>query len=128
MVSFKLKLVSYFVLLTLVPVGAALWGFDALSKRSETRRADVRLQAGLRTALNAYQDEVDALDRTGTKLAGYPPFQRALRDRDAKALADFVDPNGTVLVRAASRAVGTAPPRGAVARTTTVVARGAVLG
>ena len=38
MVSFKLKLVCCFVLLTLVPLGAAFWGFDALARRSEARR------------------------------------------------------------------------------------------
>ena len=128
MVSFKLKLVSYFVLLTLVPVGAALWGFDQLTKRSETRRADARLQAGLRTALNAYQDELDALDRSGAKLASYPAFQRALRDRDRRALRSFAEVNGNVLVRAGHLATGTPPPADAVRRSVTVVAGGTLLG
>jgi diguanylate cyclase (GGDEF)-like protein len=128
MVSFKLKLVSYFVLLTLVPVGAALWGFDQLTKRSETRRADVRLQGALRTALNGYQDEVDALDRNGTKLAGYAPFQRALRDRDRAALREFAAANGDVLIRAGRLSVGAPPPANAVRRSVSVVAQGALLG
>src|SRR3954464_2126784 len=127
MVSFKLQLVSYFVLLTLVPVGAALWGFEALSKRSETRRADARLQAGLRTALNAYQDEVDALDRDGGKLARYAPLQRALRDRNRIALHAFADVNGNILIRAGRLAVGTRPPADAVRRSTTVTANETVV-
>jgi two-component system, cell cycle response regulator len=129
MVSFKVKLVAYFVLLTLVPLGAALWGFDALAKRSETRRADARLQAGLRTGLNGYQDAVAALDRSGAKLAGYPPFQRALRDGDRAALADFVAANRELrIVTDGALAVGAKPPPGAVVRTVTVVSDGKVLG
>jgi diguanylate cyclase (GGDEF)-like protein len=126
--SFKLKLVSYFVLLTLVPVVAALWGFDQLTRRSETRRADARLQAGLRTALNGYQYEVDALDRSGAKLAAYPPFQRALRDRDRPALRGFAAVNGNVLIRAGGVAIGTPPPANAVRRPVTVVAKNTLLG
>jgi diguanylate cyclase (GGDEF)-like protein len=129
MVSFKLKLVAYFVLLTLLPLGAALWGFDTLAKRSEARRADARLQAGLRTALNGYQDQVDALDRTGTKLAEYVPFQRALRDRDRGALSGFITANGDVRVRAGGDfAAGPAPPQVSIVRTVAVVAEGTLIG
>jgi diguanylate cyclase (GGDEF)-like protein len=128
MVSFKIKLVCYFVLLTLVPLGAALWGFDALAKRSETRGADARLQAGVRTGLNGYQDAVDALDRTGKKLVSIPSFQRALREHDRIGLADFVGANPSLQVRAGSLVVGPMPPRGAVVRSVTVVAGGHLLG
>jgi diguanylate cyclase (GGDEF)-like protein len=128
MLSFKVKLVSYFVLLTLVPLGAALWGFDVLSQRSETRRADARLQAGLRAGLNEYEDAVAALDRSGTRLASFPAFQRALRDRDPRALRDYLDANPSLQVRAGSLVLGTSPPPGAVVRSVTVVARGRVLG
>jgi diguanylate cyclase (GGDEF)-like protein len=128
MVSFKVKLVSYFVLLTLVPLGAALWGFDTLSKRSETRRTDARLQAGLRTGLNAYEDAVGALDRSGTRLAGFASFQRALRDRDRAALTDYLATNPTLQVRAGSLSLGAPPPPGAVVRSVTVVAGGRVIG
>jgi diguanylate cyclase (GGDEF)-like protein len=128
MLSFKFKLVSYFVLLTLVPLGAALWGFDVLSQRSETRRADARLQAGLRTGLNEYEDAVAALDRSGTRLASFPAFQRALRDRDRTALRDYVAANPSLQVRAGNLALGASPPSGAVVRSVTVVARGRVLG
>src|ERR671938_168825 len=108
--SFKLKLVAYFVVLTLVPVGAALWGFDTLAKRSESRRADARLQAGLAAALNGYQEEVAALDRTATKLAAYVPFQRALRDRRRPALRDFAAATPGLRIRAGALAVGARPP------------------
>ncbi len=128
MVSFKLKLVCYFVLLTLVPLGAALWGFDALSKRSEARGADARLQAGLRTALNGYQDAIEGLDRTAGRLAGMQTFQQALRARDRDALADFVAVNASLQARAGSLVLGNPVPLGAVTRSVTVVSDGQVLG
>ena len=48
--SFKLKLVAYFLLLSLLPIAAAFWGFTQVAGQSETRRVDARLQAGLRGA------------------------------------------------------------------------------
>ena len=49
--SFKLKLVAYFLLVSLLPLGAAGWALHAVASRSETRRVDVRLQAGLRAVV-----------------------------------------------------------------------------
>src|ERR671934_217442 len=46
--SFKLKLVAYFLLVSLLPLGAAAWGLHAVAWKSETRGVDVRLEAGLR--------------------------------------------------------------------------------
>jgi diguanylate cyclase (GGDEF)-like protein len=129
MVSFKLKLVAYFVVLALVPLGAALWSFDAVTRRSETRRADARLQAELRQALDGYQDAVASLDRKGTTLAGGTALRRALRDRDRGALADFAAADHHLrIVVGESHAVGAKPPPGAVVRTTAIVAGGRVLG
>src|SRR3954453_17088785 len=53
--SFKVKLVAYFLLLSLLPMAAAYWGFTSVAGQSETRRVDARLQAGLRSALAGYQ-------------------------------------------------------------------------
>jgi uncharacterized BrkB/YihY/UPF0761 family membrane protein len=44
--SFKVKLVAYFLLLSLLPLAAAFWGFSTVAARSEARRVDARLQAG----------------------------------------------------------------------------------
>ena len=60
--SFKVKLVAYFLLLSLLPLAAAFWGFSTVAARSETRRVDARLQAGLRAALATYQDELEAAE------------------------------------------------------------------
>lgn len=128
MVSFKLRLVSYFVLLTLVPLGAAYWGFDSLARRSETRSADERLQAGLRAALNAYEDEVAGVGRAASRLAASPEFQRALRARDRGALAGYVAANPHLRIRVGKSIDLGARPHNAITRTVAVVSSGHVLG
>jgi diguanylate cyclase (GGDEF)-like protein len=87
MTSFRIKLVVYFLLLSLLPLAAAFSGFAAVAKRSETRLVDARLQAGLRAALAAYQEALLDADRAATSLAGRRAFQRALSERDRAALA-----------------------------------------
>jgi diguanylate cyclase (GGDEF)-like protein len=84
--SFKVKLVAYFLLLSLLPLAAAFWGFSTVAARSETRRVDARLEAGLRATLAGYQDELVAADAAAAGLARNPAFQRALLKRDRAAL------------------------------------------
>ena len=73
--SFKFKLVLYFVLLSLLPIAAAFWGFTSVAGQSETRRVDARLQSGLRSALAAYQERVDAAQSSALLLARNRTFQ-----------------------------------------------------
>jgi diguanylate cyclase (GGDEF)-like protein len=80
--SFKVKLVAYFLLLSLLPLLAAFWGFSTVTARSETRRVDARLQAGLRATLAGYQQELVSADADAAALARDPAFQRALLQRD----------------------------------------------
>ena len=80
--SFKLKLVVYFLLLSVLPMAAAFWGFTAVAGQSETRKVDARLQAGLRAVLASYQERVDGAQREATALARVPVFQRELEVRD----------------------------------------------
>ena len=49
--SFKLKLVAYFVLLSLVPIAATYWGFSTVAGTGESRQVTLRQEAGLRAAL-----------------------------------------------------------------------------
>jgi diguanylate cyclase (GGDEF)-like protein len=84
--SFKVKLVAYFLLLSLLPLAAAFWGFSTVAARSETRRVDARLQAGLRAALATYQDELLAGDQAAAGLARNQTFQRALIRHDRTAI------------------------------------------
>ena len=84
--SFRLKLVAYFLLVSLLPLGAAGWGLHAVAGRSETRRVDVRLEAGLRAVLAGYKDELSSAGRRAKQLADSPRFQQALRRGDRRQL------------------------------------------
>ena len=85
--SFKVKLVVYFLLLSLLPIAAAFWGFTSVAGQSETRRVDARLQAGLRAVLATYQERIDArAARGGGARRGRRVFQRQLEQRDLPAL------------------------------------------
>jgi diguanylate cyclase (GGDEF)-like protein len=84
--SFKVKLVAYFLLLSLLPMAAAFWGFTSVAGQSETRRVDARLQAGLRAALATYQERLDEAQRTATELAQSRAFDTELQRRDLPSI------------------------------------------
>jgi len=112
--SFKVRLAAYFALIALLPFVAAFQGFRSLSKRSETRRVDSVLQAGVRASLAAYGEELDGAELTATTLARRRSVQRALAARDRGELARVVRRHPNVQVRAG--------PRLRVGRTTTSAA------
>ena len=70
--SFKLKLVLWFALLALLPLAVAFYGYDSLTSRSETRRADASLQAALRSAVAGYAERLDAAGLAAGGLASEP--------------------------------------------------------
>jgi diguanylate cyclase (GGDEF)-like protein len=132
--SFKLKLVVYFVLLSLLPLAAAFWGFTSVAGQSETRKVDARLQGGLRGALAAYQEQVDGAQRHATTLASKPAFQKLLERRDRAALARMLAGSGNVAVAgthgfhvgrvpafSATREVAVVTPRGLAGSVTVAV-------
>jgi diguanylate cyclase (GGDEF)-like protein len=129
--SFKVKLVAYFLLLSLLPLAAAFWGFSTVAARSETRRVDARLQAGLRAALAAYQDELVTADEAATELARDPAFQRALIRRDRAAVRRLLRGRGHLSVESTNGfLVGRADPTAATRQVAVVGpggARGAVV-
>jgi diguanylate cyclase (GGDEF)-like protein len=84
--SFKLKLVLYFVLLALLPLTAAFVGYGAVAQRSETRLADARLEAGLRAGVAAYRREAAAAEREALATARSRLLQQALLDRDWRSV------------------------------------------
>jgi diguanylate cyclase (GGDEF)-like protein len=84
--SFKVKLVAYFLVLSVLPMAAAFWGFTAVAGQSETRRVDARLQTGLRAALAGYQEQLDAAQSSAATLAHSRPFQIELERHDRPAL------------------------------------------
>ena len=67
--SFKLKLVGYFLLVSVLPLGAAGWALHSIERSSETRRVDVRLEAGLRAVLATYKGQLASADHRARKLS-----------------------------------------------------------
>jgi diguanylate cyclase (GGDEF)-like protein len=88
--SFKLKLVAYFLLVSLLPLGAAGWGLHAVVSRSETRRVDVRLQAGLRAVIATYKEDLSGAAQRAKELADDGTFQRALQRADKPELRSLL--------------------------------------
>ncbi|MFL5962023.1 MAG: diguanylate cyclase [Gaiellaceae bacterium] len=84
--SFKFKLVVWFALLAWLPLVVAFYGYDSLAKRSETRRVDAGLQAGLRAAVAGYTARLDLAGEAAQRLAADPALQRALRGHDRRTL------------------------------------------
>src|SRR5205807_9924737 len=93
--SFKVKLVIYFLLLSLLPVGAAFWGFSQGAGQTETRRVDARIQSGMRALLASYEDELNAAQLHATSIARTPAFQRDLEDHDLSSINQMLrnEPN-----------------------------------
>jgi diguanylate cyclase (GGDEF)-like protein len=104
--SFKLKLVAWFALLALLPLAVAFYGYDTLTTRSETRRADAVLEAGLRAAVAGYATRLDQASATARSVAAEAAVQHALRARDRAAVRriDAAHPLVTVRIGGGSRA------------------------
>ena len=122
--SFKFKLVVYFLLLSLLPIAAAFWGFASVAGQSETRRVDARLQAGLRASLAGYQVKVDEAQTTAETLARNRAFQIDLQRQDSKSLIAALRevPNMYVVASGEGLHVGR-PPGFAAQRQVAVFAR-----
>jgi diguanylate cyclase (GGDEF)-like protein len=85
--SFKFRLVSYFLLLALLPLLAAAWAFSEVASRSELGRTDSRLNAALRVAQAAYSEEIaERAGATVRDLAHRENVQRALHSRNRGTL------------------------------------------
>jgi diguanylate cyclase (GGDEF)-like protein len=84
--SFKLKLVAYFVVLSLVPMAATYWGFSTVAGADATRQVTSRQESGLRTALTIYQERVDRAERLAERFARSPALQLALVRHDRGSL------------------------------------------
>jgi diguanylate cyclase (GGDEF)-like protein len=119
--SFKFKLVAYFVLLALVPLAAAFWGYKSIAARSQTREADVRLQAGLRSGVAAYQERLDAAGRAADRLARDPRFAPALARHDRAALQNLLGSSRRLRIVAPNLRVGAFPKQAAAERRVAVI-------
>jgi diguanylate cyclase (GGDEF)-like protein len=108
--SFKLKLVAYFVLLSLVPMAATYWGFSTAAGAGESRQVALRQEEGLRAALTLYDEQAQRAQARAARVARSRPLQRALERRDRRALQRIVggEPSLYVVGRGGLR-VGSAP-------------------
>jgi diguanylate cyclase (GGDEF)-like protein len=88
--SFKLKLVVYFSVISLLPFAAAFSGLQSITDSNETRRVDGILETSVRAGLAQVGDEVTRSQRRATELAADPTFQRALSKRDRHALGHLL--------------------------------------
>jgi diguanylate cyclase (GGDEF)-like protein len=98
--SFKLKLVVYFSVISLLPFAAAFSGLEAVTDRNETRRVDGILETAVRAGLVQYADEVTSAERRAADIARDPGFQRALARGDRAALEPLLAGKPNVRVEA----------------------------
>jgi diguanylate cyclase (GGDEF)-like protein len=126
--SFKLKLVAYFLLLSLLPLGAAGLALHSVTSRSETRRVDVRLEAGLRAVTASYKSQLAAAARRAKQLAHNEGFQTALQRGDRAQLNRLVRARPGVRLEAKGRSFGPLEMIGQTSSIAVVNARGAPVG
>jgi diguanylate cyclase (GGDEF)-like protein len=84
--SFKVKLALYFLLLAVLPLTAAFWGFGAVTSHAEEQRVDARVSAELRAILSSYHRRLRSVHDLARGVAGRPDVQRALANGTAVAL------------------------------------------
>src|SRR5690349_2573182 len=106
--SFKLKLVGYFLLVSVLPLGAAGLALHSTAKSSESRRVDVGLEAGLRAVLATYKGQLTAADRRAHDLADDRDLQTALLTGDRGRLRRLVAANPGVRLETPTLRIGPA--------------------
>jgi len=126
--SFKLKLVAYFVLLSLVPMAATYWGFSTVAGAGESRQVTLRQEEALRAALALYDRRASRAQAEAEDVARSRPLQRALVRHDRRGLRRVVvgKPSLYVVGRRGLRAGS--PPRLAARFPVDVVTRTRHLG
>ena len=107
--SFKLKLVAYFVLLSLVPLAATYWGFSTAAGSGESRQVTLRQEEGLRAALTLYGEQSNRAQARAQGVARSRGLQRALARRDRRALARIVAGEPLYVVGPGGLRVGRTP-------------------
>ena len=95
----RLSLVTYLVLIAVVPIGIGAWLFSREAAANAEQRADAGLTATFRSAIGEFEEAVEDANRQAEALAGQEAVQRALGRRDRTALARLVrrQPNASFL-------------------------------
>ena len=128
--SFKVRLVAYFLLLSLLPLMGALWAFSEVAATSETGRADARLSAALRVAVADFGYRAQNAEATAESLARATGSERVLASGNRAALARlYREVRHAGFYAHGQLVAGSPPPELAVRRSADVVDRdGKVLG
>jgi diguanylate cyclase (GGDEF)-like protein len=121
--SFKLKLVVYFSVISLLPFAAAFSGLQSVTDSNETRRVDGILETSVRAGLAQVGDEVSRSERRATELASDPAFQRALSKHDRLALGRLLAGRPNMLVDGGPGLVVGSITKPAITRTVLVQGR-----
>ena len=127
MSSFKLRLCVYFVLLSLLPVAAAFWGFASVSGQKETHQADTQIQSALGVAVASLQERLDTAQTTAARLARDRALQIRLLRNDRAGLQRLLRAAPNVYIVGPGYHIGP-QPRLAVGRSAAVVTRRGVQG
>jgi diguanylate cyclase (GGDEF)-like protein len=123
----RARLAGLLVLVALLPLLALAWLAAAGVGRSETRKADLRLEAEGRTAAAVFVRSVVEADGRAGSLASSPALQQALAARDREALRRLVRDSAVVVSAGGTVLVGT-PVSPAVRRSVAVAVRGRPVG
>jgi diguanylate cyclase (GGDEF)-like protein len=126
--SFKLRLVSYFLLLSLVPLVAASWAFSEVATRSELANADARLNAAVRVAVRDFTERVQDATETADSLVRVPAVQDAFIEHDPSKLVPVAREESNSAFYSRERLLsGNKPPPLAARRSARVLAPGGEL-
>ncbi len=115
------------MVVALLPLLALAWLAAAGVGKSETRRADMRLETDGRSAAAVFVRSVAEADGRAGSLASSPALQRALASRDRDVLRRIVPDHDVVISAGGTVLVGTAVSP-AVRRSVSVAVRGRPVG
>jgi diguanylate cyclase (GGDEF)-like protein len=85
-VSFRTRLVLFFLLIVVIPVAAIALLVVDVSRESEEGKADARLSTGLTTALEVYENAVRDAEAAIADLVADPEVRQALQSGDPGAV------------------------------------------
>jgi PAS domain S-box-containing protein len=125
--SVRLRLAPYFLLLAL-PLAIGIWAFGNFAAGNARDRADTRLNASLTAAVSAYRRDVQRAAAQAEKLAGTPRIQRAVRERDRRALAHEAARHPDAVFLAGGDVLAGRVTPGAPTRTVRISDHGRVIG
>ncbi len=110
MISLRIKLVAYFVVLSLLPLAAAYWGFSSAAQSRDTGRADSVLRVATRATLAALEEETAAAHTRADALARSSVLQNALVRGDEAEIAAAVRNHPVHVVLPGGHTIGTREP------------------